>query len=66
MPLGTNLIFNAPLNLILNLGLSYIYIYYIYIIKNIRGEIVKRGDFVTSFFLPLINRKKKRRMTLCR
>ena len=30
MPLGTNLIFNAPLNLILNLGLSYIYILYLY------------------------------------
>ena len=48
MSLGTNLIFNAPLNLILNLRLSLIYIYYIYIIKSIRGEIVKRGDVAVT------------------
>ena len=34
----------TPLNLILNLGLSYIYIINIILIKSIRGEIVKRGD----------------------
>ena len=48
MALGTNLIFNAPLNLILNLRLSLIYIYYIYIIKSIRGEIVNRGDVAVT------------------